>query len=62
MNFYGVGGASIKTKHNKGSKMGVIGGAEKAMVVVDMPGYGHGSHTEWGTEIMKYLQERKGYV
>ncbi|KAI7089182.1 hypothetical protein KC356_g2707 [Hortaea werneckii] len=28
-------------------------------VVVDMPGYGGGSHEEWGKEILKYLQQRK---
>ncbi|CAI6326157.1 unnamed protein product [Periconia digitata] len=30
-----------------------------ALTIVDMPGYGEGSLTEWGTEIMKYLQNRK---
>ena len=29
------------------------------LVVVDMPGYGSGSREEWGTEIMKYLENRK---
>ena len=28
-------------------------------VVVDMPGYGGGSHEEWGKEAMKYLENRK---
>ncbi|KAI4151288.1 MAG: hypothetical protein LQ340_003592 [Diploschistes diacapsis] len=27
--------------------------------VLDMPGYGKGSHSEWGTEIQKYLSGRK---
>ena len=34
------------------------GGGEK-LVVLDMPGYGHGSHAEWGEEIEKYLEGRK---
>ena len=29
------------------------------LVVLDMPGYGHGSEAEWGSEIMKYLSARK---
>ncbi|KAF1957078.1 GTP-binding protein engB, partial [Byssothecium circinans] len=29
------------------------------LAIVDMPGYGEGSLTEWGVEIMKYLQNRK---
>ena len=29
------------------------------LVVLDMPGYGHGSRPEWGTEITKYLSGRK---
>ncbi|KAI9867790.1 MAG: hypothetical protein M1813_007612 [Trichoglossum hirsutum] len=29
------------------------------LVVLDMPGYGKGSHEEWGTEILKYLTSRK---
>lgn len=28
-------------------------------IVVDMPGYGGGSREEWGTEILKYLENRK---
>ncbi|KAH0556167.1 hypothetical protein GP486_005900 [Trichoglossum hirsutum] len=29
------------------------------LVVLDMPGYGKGSHKEWGTEILKYLTSRR---
>ena len=41
-----------------------IGGQDSAsnkghINVLDMPGYGKGSHAEWGKEIMKYLVERK---
>lgn len=31
------------------------------LVVVDPPGYGHGSREEWGKEVVKYLQMRKQY-
>lgn len=40
-----------------------VGGEEdngrNRLVVMDMPGYGHGGRTEWGTQIMKYLEKRK---
>lgn len=29
------------------------------LVVLDMPGYGHGGRAEWGKEILKYLTKRK---
>ncbi|QSZ30747.1 hypothetical protein DSL72_000305 [Monilinia vaccinii-corymbosi] len=29
------------------------------LVVLDMPGYGHGGRAEWGSEIIKYLEKRK---
>ena len=29
------------------------------LVVLDMPGYGKGSHAGWGKEIMKYLEKRR---
>jgi hypothetical protein len=32
------------------------------LVVLDMPGYGKASREDWGTEILKYLQNRKQYV
>ena len=31
------------------------------LTVLDMPGYGHGSREEWGSEIVKYLVGRKEY-
>ncbi|KAF7919901.1 uncharacterized protein EAE98_009135 [Botrytis deweyae] len=42
-----------------------IGGHEgsednsERLVVLDMPGYGHGGRPEWGKEIIKYLEKRK---
>lgn len=40
-----------------------IGGDENngrnRLVVLDMPGYGKGGRAEWGTEILKYLSQRK---
>ena len=32
------------------------------LTVLDVPGYGKGSHEEWGKEIMKYLLGRKEYA
>ena len=46
MNFFAVGGEDH------------IGNQGK-LAVLDMPGYGKGSHQDWGTEIMKYLAGRK---
>ncbi|KAI9370849.1 P-loop containing nucleoside triphosphate hydrolase protein [Aspergillus egyptiacus] len=44
MNAFGIGGTK---------------GGESKIVLLDMPGYGKASRTEWGVEIMKYLQERR---
>ncbi|KAH8701666.1 P-loop containing nucleoside triphosphate hydrolase protein [Talaromyces proteolyticus] len=44
MNAFGIGGKK---------------GGESKIVLLDMPGYGKASRTEWGIEIMKYLQQRK---
>ncbi|KAL4985485.1 P-loop containing nucleoside triphosphate hydrolase protein [Aspergillus falconensis] len=44
MNAFGIGGTK---------------GGESKIVLLDMPGYGKASRTEWGMEIMKYLQGRK---
>lgn len=59
MNLYGVGpldGVRIRYGKNNGHDRIVgIGG----LMVVDLPGYGEGSLSEWGVEIMKYLTQRK---
>jgi GTP-binding protein len=47
MNAFGIGGTK---------------GGESKIVLLDMPGYGKASRTEWGAEIMKYLRGRKQYV
>lgn len=47
MNAFGIGGTK---------------GGESKIVLLDMPGYGKASREEWGTEIMKYLKERKQYA
>lgn len=44
MNAFGIGGTK---------------GGENKVVLLDMPGYGKASRTEWGMEIMKYLQGRR---
>jgi GTP-binding protein len=40
-----------------------VGGSENdktnRLVVLDMPGYGKGGRAEWGTQILKYLGQRK---
>ncbi len=38
-----------------------VGGEDRdwPLVVLDMPGYGHGGRAEWGVQIMKYLEKRK---
>ena len=46
MNFFAAGGQD---------HIGNIG----RMVLLDMPGYGKGSHEEWGKEIIKYLARRR---
>lgn len=64
MNLYGIApepGVRIKTESLSGSggpgKEKIVGPA--GLVIVDMPGYGTGSLTAWGVEIMKYIQSRK---
>lgn len=49
LNFFAVGGSDDR-------------GSEGRLAVCDMPGYGKGSHAEWGLEIEKYLQGRKQSV
>lgn len=44
MNAFGIGGT--KGGHSK-------------VILLDMPGYGKASRTEWGAEILKYLQGRR---
>ncbi|KAG4431519.1 hypothetical protein IFR05_012997 [Cadophora sp. M221] len=38
-----------------------VGGIDRGnpLVVLDMPGYGHGGKEAWGVQIMKYLERRK---
>lgn len=59
LNLYGVGphdGVRVKPGKNNGHDRIVgVGG----LMIVDLPGYGEGSLAEWGTEIMKYLVNRK---
>ena len=58
MNLYGVGpgnGVNIVKTPSGHDKVFGTGG----ITIVDMPGYGEGSLSEWGYEIMKYLQGRK---
>jgi GTP-binding protein len=58
MNIYGIApnpGISITSTPEGFDKISGVGG----LSIIDMPGYGQGSLSEWGEEIMKYLQNRK---
>ncbi|KAF2036494.1 GTP-binding protein engB, partial [Setomelanomma holmii] len=58
MNFYGIGaGTGIALEKDAKGRERMVG--HGGLVIVDMPGYGEGSLTSWGVEIMKYIQSRK---
>ena len=49
-----------RTRTMNAFSLGPPGAGKHGLVnVLDMPGYGHGSREEWGTEIVKYLTQRK---
>ncbi|KZF24901.1 hypothetical protein L228DRAFT_236060 [Xylona heveae TC161] len=47
------------SKPGRTRTMNAISVNDGRLTVLDMPGYGKGSHEEWGKEIMKYLIGRK---
>ncbi|KAK6344131.1 hypothetical protein TWF696_007775 [Orbilia brochopaga] len=53
--------AHTSSKPGRTRKMNAfsVGGAR--LTLLDMPGYGHGSHSSWGMEIMSYLRSRKQF-
>jgi GTP-binding protein len=58
MNLYGLGagnGVTLKKQPNGRDKIVGLGG----LTIVDMPGYGEGSLSSWGIEILKYIRSRK---
>ncbi|KAH7093190.1 P-loop containing nucleoside triphosphate hydrolase protein [Paraphoma chrysanthemicola] len=58
MNFYGIAtGSGVKVEKDGKGREKIVG--QGGLVIVDMPGYGEGSITSWGVEIMKYIQSRK---
>ncbi|KAK4982518.1 hypothetical protein LTR66_009226 [Elasticomyces elasticus] len=67
MNAFGIGGEKVLEREGESrgrmeegdSGMRVRRMGRGGLVVVDMPGYGKGSREEWGSEIMKYLTNRK---
>lgn len=66
MNAFGVGDV-VRTRAGKNGEYqkwtaGSRGHDQAAVVVMDMPGYGHGSLNKWGEQIQKYLKMRKQYV
>jgi len=54
---------SSKAGRTRSMNAFAVGGSEdngkNRLVVLDMPGYGKGGRAEWGTEILKYLGNRK---
>jgi GTP-binding protein len=58
MNMYGLGPLPGVTLKKQPSGRGKIVG-RSGLTVVDMPGYGEGSLSAWGVEIMKYIQSRR---
>ncbi|KAM3075539.1 hypothetical protein ACMFMG_007681 [Clarireedia jacksonii] len=54
---------SSKPGRTKAMNAFAVGGSEQysnnRLVVVDMPGYGKGGHSDWGVEIIKYIDKRK---
>jgi GTP-binding protein len=58
MNLYGMGpGNSVTLKKQPDGRDNIVGLG--GLTIVDMPGYGSGSLSSWGTEIMKYIRSRK---
>jgi len=45
--------------NTRGARKGWQGDTDPKLTVLDMPGYGHGSRSDWGEEIMKYLTTRR---
>jgi GTP-binding protein len=57
MNFFGIGPETgVMLSKQKEGREKIVG---SGLVIVDMPGYGEGSLSSWGVEIMKYIQSRK---
>ncbi|KAI1966654.1 hypothetical protein LOZ58_000142 [Ophidiomyces ophidiicola] len=48
-----------RTKIMTSIGIGGTKGGDSKIALVDTPGYGKGSHAEWGQEIQKYLEKRK---
>ncbi|KAF1845230.1 GTP-binding protein engB [Cucurbitaria berberidis CBS 394.84] len=58
MNLYGLGpGNGVTIKKQPDGRDKIVG--RSGLTIVDMPGYGEGSLSQWGIEIMKYIQSRK---
>lgn len=56
MHAWGLGPSNPRTG---GAVRGMGGDLAVKMAVLDMPGYGYGSHSAWGEEIITYLRRRK---
>lgn len=63
MTAFGIGGnREVSRSSSSLEKQPLRLSGRGGLVVMDMPGYGFGSHEEWGKEILKYLQRRKQWV
>jgi GTP-binding protein len=63
MNAYGIGGVQQMTERHMGKRFKVWDRkTPDGFVILDMPGYGAGSKSTWGENIIKYLTRRVEYV
>ncbi|KAF8467633.1 P-loop containing nucleoside triphosphate hydrolase protein [Kalaharituber pfeilii] len=53
--------ASVSSKPGHTKLMNAFSINQGSVVLLDMPGYGHGSRPEWGIQILKYLSSRKQF-
>ncbi|KAF3912089.1 hypothetical protein ABW21_db0203619 [Orbilia brochopaga] len=53
--------AHTSSKPGRTRKMNAFSVSGARLTLLDMPGYGHGSHASWGQEIMSYLRSRKQF-
>lgn len=63
MNAYGVSPHPMSAAPQSGTKGAIMTESWRRLrggcLVVDMPGYGAHSQADWGTEIMKYIEQRR---
>jgi GTP-binding protein len=57
-----AGMAYTSSKPGKTKLLSAFAINQGKLVLVDVPGYGHASREDWGTQVMKYLLSRKQYA